>query len=527
MIRSVHRSKRAGCIQLAGKDPGTRPIAVTGKNDLENALRQIVAGLRSGLLQIIGTLLQTLDEEGAASIGVDLNAGSGNVGGIVEAGCILGQLNFSFHIVIAVQAELSSSQSVSVHVLLLQLDRIGIDAGGHGIRYLFSRVGSQLIGQGCRVLTHIGRRTCCGIQSGIGVDGVLLQPRVILDVKDGLGQACCGVFQQIIIEVQNDFLFSTGIGSDVGGGGLECRVQILAGKCAGARIIPPMDRNSGEIVRGQRRVFQRILDGQRGEVGITCVIGDPNLDDEVHAVISTHAGAGGGLIMDAGNEVRRIVAHLLDDHGSGLGFHSDRIGLGGKLSAACVDLNGMIAHNADKHSHRRIDQAVRRRGARQHQVKARRKVNKLGEIFSRRNGARHLACRGKVIPLGICLERFGVLSKIVLQVGGRQLGEPVVQRLAGSTLFPFKKSLERGVVFKAAIIVFVLDHAIGRDGIARLYAFKGNVGVRHRGGGRKSGGRQADGQHKRQKECAEFSQMLFHSVLPFFFCILTLFPKIV
>ena len=60
-----------------------------------------------------------------------------------------------------------------------------------------------------------------------------------------------------------------------------------------------MDRDSGEIVRGQRRVFQRILDGQRGEVGITCVIGDPNLDDEVQAVISTHAGAGGGLIIGA------------------------------------------------------------------------------------------------------------------------------------------------------------------------------------------------------------------------------------
>ena len=338
---------------------------------------------------------------------------------------------------------------------------------------------------------------------------------MILDVKDGLRRACCGVFQQIIIEVQNDVLFSTGIGSDAGGGGLECRVQI-AGECAGGRIIRSVDRDSGEIVRGQRRVFQRILDGQRGEVGITCVIGDRDPDHEVHTVISTHARAGGGLIMGAGNEVGMIIAHLLEDRGSGLGFHSDSIGCGGgEVSAACVDLNGMIAHNAGKHSHRRIDLAVCRRGAGQHQIEARRKV-KRGGSCSRCNGARYFLCRGKVISRSTRLELFGVLGKIALQVGGRQLGEPVVQRLAGSALFPFKKSLERRVVSKAAVIAAILDHTIGRNGIARLYAVKGNGGIRHRGG-RKSGGRQADGQHKRQKECAEFSQMFFHSVLPFFF----------
>ena len=189
---------------------------------------------------------------------------------------------------------------------------------------------------------------------------------MILDVKDGLGRAWGGVFQHIIIEVQNDVLFSSGIGSDAGGGGLEGRIQIAAETAVG-RIIRSVDRDSGEIVRGQCSVFQCILDGQRGEVGITCVKGDRNLDHEVQAVISTHAGAGGGLIMGAGNEVRQIVAHQLGDHGSGLGFHSDRIGCGGgEFSAACVDLNGMIGHNASKNGHRRIDLAVRRRGARQH-----------------------------------------------------------------------------------------------------------------------------------------------------------------
>lgn len=229
--------------------------------------------------------------------------------------------------------------------------------------------------------------------------------------------------------------------------------------------------------------------------------------------------------MGAGNEVGMIIAHLLDDRGSGLGFHSDRIGCGGEeFSAACVDLNGMIAHNAGKHSHRRIDLAVCRRGAGQHQIEARRKV-KRGGSCSRRNGARYFLCRGKVISRSTRLELFGVLGKIALQVGGRQRGEPVVQRLAGSALFPFKKSLERRVVSKAAVIAVVLDHAIGRDGIARHHAFKGHGGIRHRGD-RKSGGRQADGQHKRQKECAEFSQMLFHSVLPFL-SILSLSPQTV
>ena len=360
---------------------------------------------------------------------------------------------------------------------------------------------------------------------------------MILDVKDGLGRAWGGVFQHIIIEVQNDLLFSNAsgriniVGSDAGGGGLEGRVQIAAesaGEFAGDRIpiIRSVDRDSGEIVRGQRRVYQRILDGQRGEVGVACVKGDRDLDHEVHAVISTHAGAGGGLIIDAGSEVRRIVAHLLDDHGSGLGFHSDRIGCGGgEFSAVCIDLNGMIAHNASKNGHRRIDLAVRRRGARQHQIEARRKV-KRGGSCSRRNGARYFLCRGKVIPRGTRLEQFGVLGKIALQVGGRQSGEPVVQSSGGSTLFPFKKSLERGVVSKAAVIAAVLDHAIGRNGIVRHHAFKGHGGIRHRGG-RESGGRQADGQHKRQKECAEFSQMLFHSVLPFFFYSLFLSSQIV